>query len=388
MRVIQVTRTRVVQLVGFESRAPSNGTPTLRRPEIDDRLPGRYVVGMVWGDTIEVKFLRLAIDPNVALTLRSRNGHLSLPASAPTGDDGVLQIQTGTAQTADTTDDFVDVYWQSHLVGTLEVKIFRLIRVPVRFYFYFCVGSPTPTSSVDAVNMRRHGLLTATPNRYLYLTNPFLAVNAIWRSAGIQFDHPGGVETDTELVIPGIQDDSPRLSTGNSADLGTFLQTVANAGRYQSNAVNMYFIHRIQDASSSTLAITFPLNPWSDEVRAPRPCILVPLYYTVSQDQLNSTSDNGYRATYDATATGGISLDEYIGATLAHELGHYLGLRHPHDAVEGGGMSILGSKRLLMHNNMDAYYLLPLVRIYTGDSFNDNGVAEARQTARAHFPYG
>jgi len=402
MPQFQVTRTQVVQLIAFDTLTASLTIPSLEEPLVDDTIIGQYMVGMCWSSTIRVRLVRLGLDPSVVLTARSRRGIAQVAAAVGSGDS-VLTVTTG-ADAGMWAQDAIDIYWGTHRVGTLLVHLYRLLTVNVRACYVRCVASPVTDSGIDR-DRRAIDEDPQTARHYAAatLTYPFQIVNAIWRTAGIQFMLPqvNGVNQlsfDGLHVMPRMAvDNKPRLFKGNGdptptsppntqpryngEDLAEFFSAEHGPG-WEARKLNLYMVHRVQGCPRDVWAFTYPLHPWDADTTAPHPCIIVPLYVSpFTRDGLPDPDNaNTFTPAWPPPEARNRPLLQ-LGLTLAHEFGHYIGLRHPRDSAP---INTELARRLLMFNNTNGDVLIPQRGLYTNrTTFNDGSAVEARNTVVA-----
>lgn len=377
MSTIEIVRARVVLPIRFTSLASKTvqRPPTMARPELDDRIPGMEEVGLTWDDGTGAHDIVVGVVRRVEATplrVASRGGLLSFPdapAGVLSGDELRIRATEGGAHGARhrDTSDWADIYWNDTLLASLKVFIYQRLHVQVRFHYCYCTRDDwTPQRFQEA---RRAGRIR--PMDYMNVTAAFDVVNAIWNQAGVEFHARVGFHGANRVESLKGAEGVPLVANADfAADKFSFFDGMKTHVQSQRHA-NIYFVYKLGDIASWLRAVTFPCRPWEVAVanaptaspsggatpsgsthtavvpyylQAPFPGIVVPCY------QLNGT------ATWTTV--------EDLGCTLAHELGHLFGMRHPSDVPHGATTDIPAatwgaSRRLMMHNLTECHYLIP-----------------------------
>lgn len=373
--------TRRLLLVDF---APMTGgsVPHADQPPLDKRgyafWQGGPVLTMTQGSDVRLTLWRTNIDGAAPLTLGvagalELSGLPERPAgmwTLPAGDNIELRfhaplsprpeqvLNVGTGRLRDVAADPLDfqysrvsVRWRDFVIKTLDVFAFEPIRLRIVPRLVYVSGlGPDPPMPFGRV-------VTAEALR---------TINAVWAQAGIQFT----MDPLSEIRLQRSGRVSGEFSYG--ADCQEMFQQGITAG-----AINVYLVDHDLTFNPAHAAYTHPVG----DRDGPQPSIIVP-------NRANSTGGDSLWTQFDARFSDGTPLhrtaEQHFGHTLAHEIGHYLGLRHPYDPAPRRVSP--AAEQLVMHNTTASGSLIPICSRGHGPLV-DNGVAEARLIAsRLHRP--
>lgn len=368
--------TRRILLVDFAPVTGQGSVPRADQPPLDKRgyafWQGGPILTMTQGSEVRLTLQRMNIDETAPLTL-SVSGSLepaglaerpagiwTLPGQdtielrfrAPLAPRPEQVLNVGSGRLRDVAPDplafqysRVSIHWRNFVVKTLDVFAFEPIRLRIVPRLVYVSGlGPHPPMPFGQV-------VTAEALR---------TVNAVWAQAGIQFT----MDPLSEVRLQRSGRVSGEFSYG--ADCREMFQQGITAG-----AINVYLVDHDQTFDQAHAAYTHPVG----DTEGPQPSIIVP-------NRANSTAGTSLWTQFDARLSGGAPLrrtaEQHFGQTLAHEIGHYLGLRHPYDPAPRRVSP--AAEQLLMHNTTASGSLIPICSRGHGPLV-DNGVAEARLVA-------
>lgn len=401
------SHTRRVELVRFSSLAGLN-EPHVDRPPVDDRgfgyWPGGPILTMTAGQSVRVRLQRVLLDNAARINLASsgsveiedppattpdaasgcagepdyhpvtRNGDLEIVLQAPAAQDYFTVAQaSGRISERDpfAAQPFqysrIDVRWRNFVIHSLHVFVFRPMRIRLSLWRVNVVARlPDHPQGIDSMNV------PAIRDQ----------VNAIWSQAGIAF------EVDE---LRRIQIERGNLAEGSSF-WGADSREVFQRGGLTPGAINIYFLW-YENSLRRTSDIGYTYRPGDSRVTQPN--IIIPTAFADASATSIWVARDESLDTYGAHDVGGgqiehplrgrvnISVETKMALTVAHEIGHYFDLAHPHDEeVEvKPWVTYPGVFKLLMCNNNPSGYLIPLCKRRDAPAFNDNGCFEARRAA-------
>lgn len=349
MTAIRLASRKYVPIVTIQGRNPF-ASAAANEPALDDRAPATQmiVLGALPGKRLRFDVVRNFVDPSVELSLSATGSAFSIVSPRGrtlSGSRTSVTILTGDSEGHG---DF-EVRVGETLVSTMRVKVWAPKRVRVSTWLVR-LDSSTAT-----------GTAPTAPD----VTELFRAVNAIWSMAGIVFE-PTHHEEVLHATVATVDRMNHRASEA-SDEVDAVLGTASTP-----NALNIYFVRGFSRADDPTLGVTYDLaltgpRPWSRGGSSGT----FPAY----------TSRTGMILRTDGTSA------ETLHATVAHEIGHFLSLQHPHtpEVHEDGsrGHSYDAGAQFLMNWQQPAGTILPLKRV-GGGVFDENGADEARAYVDAH----
>ncbi|MBX9601997.1 MAG: hypothetical protein K2X35_13365 [Bryobacteraceae bacterium] len=368
--------TRRILLVDFAPLTAHGSVPRADQPPLDKRgyafWQGGPILTMTQGAEVRVLLQRMNIDETAPLTLAvsgslEPEGLAQRPSgvwTVPDGDSIELRLRAplaprpeqvlnvGSGRLRDVAPDplayqysRVSVRWRDFVIKTLDVFAFEPIRLRIVPRLVFVSGFGTHPS------MPFGQVVTAEALR---------VVNAVWAQAGIQFT----MDPLSEIRLQRSGRVSGQFSYG--ADCRDMFQQGITAG-----AINVYLVDHDETFDAAHAAYTHRVG----DTASPQPSIIVP-------NRANSTAGTSLWTQFDARLAGGgrvsRTAEQHFGQTLAHEIGHYLGLYHPYDPAPRRVSP--AAEQLLMHNTTASGSLIPICSRGHGPLV-DNGVAEARLVA-------
>lgn len=309
---IEVPRQRHVPLVQIygDSVEPEDA-PADERPWLDDRAAATFpiVLGLVPHDDVRLGFRRIALPPDVPVRIVSRNPTL-VQVAEPSGGhiasgDAEIRLTTGDPGSADT-DVQIAVQCAGKMIHSIEARVFELLRVPVNPVLVQVTPDGEPLIGARA----------ELPD----LAALEQGVNHYFRRIGVQ------------LVFGPLQHAAVEGYQGRFRLMGDSYPELDAAIRQcqHPHQLNLYFTttfvtpgrdgHYTEDRSVLGYNVT----------QASQPCVAVRV----------ERSPNG----------------RFL-STIAHEIGHYFGLRHP---IENGVHAPPASGWFLMHRSSPGGRLIPL----------------------------
>jgi hypothetical protein len=307
---------RRVVLVRF-ARGGS-GAPNGAYPEIDDRGSGAElgpVVGITAGDTIKVALERVNIDNTAELSVKSLDESVAkIVSSAKLANDPRVTIEIkGMAggepepKVARIQVSYDPKGGSPTVIAELQAWVYKLAELPVRIFDVTVNGD-------DRTDRKKKASIGATLSKAKRETM-FTTINHIWRPCGIHFNAESGGTVSIDSPLGGVV-------AGYDRDNLT-------AKKYGAKFINVYYIPTFR--SPGLLGQGF-----GKMFKSAGPVKLAAVY----QATQTLSSDDPETAKLENVS------DEVITHSLAHELGHYLGLKHVHDP----GQVYLFSRKCLMHN--------------------------------------
>jgi hypothetical protein len=397
---------RVVVLAKFDDAIPyriyRSGEPghydaevtyATSHPPLDERghrTPSSF--GMTAGHEAVLLVRRLAIANNAPLEVWTspRSGNLGATLRAGwTGDEFQDRIALGHGRSASVTvkadsggdhrggaDEVssVDIClsWRRRVLAVTTARIYQPIVVPLAVHPVAIHATSTSGESLaESVEVAQWDEARNV-------------LRAIWSQAGIVLDAPETLPRPIPVHLG-----APPLSTDDRSSAYVVLLGGSNAANsdldalfraaYQPGALNLYLVPRVKSYRRSNrpdwevLAQAFAVHPdefpVSDDLRARRPCVVVGI--------------EGW------TSTGELSASPHadpirLAKTIAHEIGHVLGLTHTH-AMEGTRIAFGGEWYYLMAPSNAPGVLIPGPGDDRGQRqsphIDQRGVAAARRTA-------
>jgi hypothetical protein len=333
---IPIARLRHVPLVqiyggSFEWEAP----PSDDRPWLDDRSPAMFaiVLGLVPNDRVTLGFRRFALPPDVPVQIVSRNPGVVRVSSPADGNiasgDAEIQLEAGTPTGDDHTDVEIAVQCAGKMIHSITARVFRLLEIRLAPY-RVRIGPAGYESAMTRPPMEDAHVLEAGMNHY-------------YRRIGLHFTFDALVD----LAVAGSNQARMAISGDSFPELDR-----AIAAGYNANAVNMYFTAHLADEQGHEDDETLGKNMTG----ASRPCLVVKAQ--------RGTSPRFF-------------------STLAHETGHYFGLRHPLER-DDSVPEPPASRWFLMYWSSPSGRLIPLKWV-TADGagrFNENGATTVRDAVR------
>jgi hypothetical protein len=316
---------------------PVSGPPKANAPELDDRgwhmaRPDGWtetaavgpMVGMTAGDQVMVNVVRHGIAPDAPLYVTAAAGgsaiEISKPRSGPLDDKGNFWIKAREA-TQDAA-QAVEVRLggaSGPVLGELEVRVFAPLTL--RMHVHLCTihgpekqrGTPPDPKQFDAA---------------------LEVARAVWRPAGIVLEEVG--RDTVEVSFP--QADYPRWS--KDVTKGGERQLVAQ--KHQQKVLNVYVTRYMQMSTG----VAYHRDNMSDRDWT-RPALILAAEGSVDDmgRETRLIEPERRRA-------------QIVGTTFAHELGHFLTLRH---VLQDGAPEKFTEKDLGKYERRDIYGLRQLM---------------------------
>lgn len=333
---LPVPRQRHLPLVQFAPRRSFEYVPTDTQPWFDDRAPGTFTIflGATPGETLSFFLRRIYMPEGEPVEIVSRNTGL-VTVEAP--EDGFatdastpVRIRVHGSVSGDHQDVGLAVVWHGKTIHEMVVRVFRKLTVRVACHR---VG----------VGVRYHGELMASLPAAPTLASLRSGLRKFWARAGLDF----AFEDDYhEVRVEGPYQGALRVI----APYGELNAAISQS--FVPGKLNLYFAAILADGEGVQLP-----DRLGQYVPASQRCIVV------------------------KTTSGGSAGDNLL-STVAHEMGHFLDLRHPYEEGDyGAGETEPPAGRwFLMHKDSTSRYLVPLKWV-TRDGphrLNENGADVAR----------
>jgi hypothetical protein len=286
------------------------GAPTFDAPDVDDRsFKGPEhgpVVGMMSGQTVRVALRRVAVDNSAPLYLTSSSTDVAVEGLTggllPTGERVIFHLRAAAA-TPDTQSIRTARIQVRHgstggpILGTLTAWNCKGKRVAVTPHLVTINGPGGTSRGTDAAP---------------HITDIFNMAQAIWRPCGIVFSIS-----------------STRTDTVTFAGAGEVLEGELNRlvhTNFVANSINAYFIHMIRHAPIPGLLGLGVNRARMSEIGVTNPAIILA----------------------DTNLNGDVRDVQYWANDVAHEIGHYLSLRHAGDRNSEDRLQHPWARRQLM----------------------------------------
>jgi len=300
-------------------RRARTGAPHEDFPDLDDRgyrdNEHGPMVGITADDVVRVQVRRVTLDPSadlfvtttetgVVTVVNPRDGHLPAgervtihlrghraPGRTPNVRFAKIQVRFGSAS--------------GPVLGELSVRVFRAKDLDVTPHVVTIRGAGGERTSIVDV-----GAVMSM-------------ARAIWKPCGIRWTPGATRPEDVRFATAGVVMDEPwsRRTQFENTELARLLAT-----RAVPDTINIYFVHRI--GTEDTLGYGFP----ADEIagyHVPNPGIVVA----------------------DTDVSGFVRDVQSWAGTVAHEVGHFLGLEHAGNMQGDDALRDQWAHRMLMWNN-------------------------------------
>ncbi len=337
-----------ISLVSFHRAA--KGAPKLDHPDIDDRgyfgttgqgISRGPVVGVTESDTVFIEMKRERISENADLFVASSDpqvmtvtniaGTDNLPFSPTTrlkitgvkGSDGVAP------KTAEILIKYGD---KKVVIGAMSVWVFTKLEVSL---------------TAHSVTIRDAAGSSLSPS--IDINAAIEVAKAVWQPCGISLTFLGQPQFTSKTFRKPGEVWKPYLQENlKEEDLEEFRKSEVIdlfSGRHHSpKSINVYFVNIIRTQKGLTTA-GFTLNP-TDAFRASGKPVKEGIEFPNDKDFKPSVRPG------IVIATEGDDTDS-IGHTLAHEIGHFIGLDHIDGKEAKDAREDIWSKRMLMFPTID-----------------------------------
>jgi len=335
---LPVPRQRHLPLVQFAPRRSFEYLPTDAQPWFDDRAPATFSIflGATPGETLSFFLRRIYMPEGEPVQIVSRDTSL-VEVQAP--EDGFateastpvrIRVHGSVSASADHQDVGLAVVWHGKTIHEMKVRVFHKLTIRVACHR---VG----------VGVRYHGELMASLPAAPNFSSLESGLRKFWARAGIDFAFEDAYH---DVQVEGPYQGALRVI----APYGELNAAIRQS--FVPGKLNLYFAAILADGSGIQLP-----DRLGQYVPAAQRCIVV-------------------------RTSGGGSASDGLLATVAHEMGHFLDLRHPYEDDDYGEHDTEppAGRWFLMHKDATSRYLVPLKWV-TPDGphrLNENGAEVAR----------